>query len=71
MHITCILDGYIKDRDTGPDDYIVVGEKSIKVDSYRMSIIVIDILNGSDIIIFMDIAYYLIFLVNVISVKRF
>ena len=71
MYITYTLDGYIKDRNIGPDDYIVTGEKPVKIDSYRTSIIVVDILNGLDTIIFVDIAYCLIFLVNIVSAKHF
>ena len=65
------MNGYIKDRDIGPGDYIAAGEKSVKVDLYRISIIAIDILNGLDIIIFADIVYCFIFLVNVVLAKCF
>ena len=70
-HITYILDGYTKDRDVGPGDYIAAGEKSVKIDLYRIFIIVVDILNGPDIIILVDTAYYSIFLANIISIKCF
>ena len=71
IYITCILDEYIKDKDTGPDDYVAVGEKPVKIDLYRTSIIIIDILNDPDTIILADIIYCFIFLANVISVKYF
>ena len=70
-YITCILDGYIKDRNIGLGNYIIVDKKSVKVNLYGMSIIAIDILNDLNTIIFVDTAYYFIFLANVISVKYF
>ena len=71
MYIIYILNGYIKDRNTGPSDYVAAGEKSIKIDLYGTSIITIDILNGPDTIIFTNTAYYPTFLINVISAKCF
>ena len=71
IYIICILDGYTKDRDIGPDNYVAADKKSVKVDLYGMSIIIIDTLNGLDIIIFADIIYYSTFLANIISTKYF
>ena len=71
MYIICILNGYTKDRNVGPGDYVAAGEKSVKVDLYRISIIVIDTLNGPDIIIFTDIVYCSTFLANIVLTKRF
>ena len=70
-HITCILDGYTKDRDVGPDNYIAADKKPVKVDLYKISIIIIDILNGPDIIIFINTVYCFTFLANVVSIKCF
>ena len=71
MYIICILDKYIKDKNVGFGDYIAAGEKSIKVDSYRMSIIIIDIPNSPDIIILTNTTYCFIFFVNIILIKHF
>ena len=71
MHIIYILNGYIKDRNIDPNNYIIIDEKSVKVDLYKMSIIVVDTLNDLDIIIFVDIVYYPIFLTNITLTKHF
>ena len=65
------MDKYTKDKDTGPDNYITAGEKLVKIDLYRTFIIAVDILNGLNIIIFVNIIYYLIFLTNIASAKYF
>ena len=70
-HITCTLDKYTKDRDTGPGNYIIADKKSIKVDSYEIFIIAINTPNDPDTIIFADTAYYSTFLANVTSAKYF
>ena len=71
IYIIYILDGYIKNRDVGSGNYVAAGEKLVKVDSYRMSIIAVDILNGLNIIILADIIYCFIFLINIVSAKCF
>ena len=71
MYIICILDGYTKDRDIGPGDYIAADKKPIKIDLYGISIITIDILNGPDTIILINTAYYPTFLANIVSTKYF
>ena len=71
MYIICTLDGYTKDRDINPGDYITAGEKPIKINLYRTSIIAVNIPNDLDIIIFADTAYCFIFLANIISAKHF
>ena len=71
IYIIYILDGYTKDRNVGFDDYVAAGEKPVKINLYRISIIAVDILNGPDIIIFVNIVYCFIFLANIISAKCF
>ena len=71
MYITYILDGYTKDRDTDSGDYITTDKKPVKVDSYRISIIAVNIPNGLNTITFTDITYYFIFLTNITSTKHF
>ena len=71
MYITYTLDGYTKDKNTGPGNYITAGEKPIKVNLYRTSIITINILNGPDTIILTNTVYYSIFFTNIISAKCF
>ena len=71
MYITCTLDGYIKDRNIDLDNYVITDKKPIKINLYKMSIIAVDILNGSDIITLANIVYYFIFLANITSVKCF
>ena len=71
IYITYILNEYIKNRNINFDDYITADEKLVKIDLYRMFIIAVDILNGLDIIILVDIAYCFTFLTNITSVKRF
>ena len=71
MHITCTLDKYTKDRDIDPGDYVIADEKPVKVDLYRMFIIIVDTLNGPDTITFTNIVYYFIFFANIASAKHF
>ena len=71
IYITCTLDGYTKDRDADSDNYIAAGEKLIKIDLYKTSIITVNILNGLNIIIFTDTAYCLTFFANVVLIKHF
>ena len=71
IHIICILDKYIKDRDTGPNNYITTDKKSIKINLYRTSIIAIDTLNGPDTITLINTTYYSTFFTNIISTKYF
>ena len=71
MYIIYILDEYIKDRDVGSGNYIIVGEKPVKVDLYGMSIIIVNILNGLNIIILADTVYCFIFLINIVLAKYF
>ena len=70
-YITCILNRYTKDRNVDLGDYIVAGEKPVKVNLYKMFIIIVDILNNLDTIILVDIAYCFIFFANVVLVKCF
>ena len=71
IHIIYTLNEYIKDRNVGSDDYIAADEKPVKVNLYGISIIAIDILNGSNIIIFINTVYCFIFLANIILIKYF
>ena len=71
IYIIYTLNEYIKDRDTDLNNYIITGEKPIKINLYGMSIIVVDILNSPDIIIFVDIIYCFIFFANIILAKHF
>ena len=71
IYIICILDGYIKDKNIGLGDYIAAGEKPVKIDLYKISIIAVDILNDPDIIILADTVYCFIFLANIIPAKHF
>ena len=71
MHITCILDKYIKNRNIDSDNYVIVDKKSVKVNLYRTFIIAVDTLNGPDIITFANIVYYFTFFVNIVSAKYF
>ena len=71
IHITYILDEYIKNKNVSPDDYVTADEKSFKIDLYKTSIIAVNTLNGPDIIILIDIVYYFIFFINIVSAKCF
>ena len=71
IYIIYILNRYIKNRDTDPDDYITANKKPIKINLYKTSIITINTPNNLDTITFTDTIYYSTFLINIISAKYF
>ena len=70
-HIIYILDEYTKDRNTSPDNYITADEKPVKINSYKMFIITVNIPNGLNTITLADTAYCPTFFTNIISTKHF
>ena len=71
IYIIYILDEYIKNRNTGPGDYVAVDKKSIKIDSYKTSIITINTPNDLNTITLANTAYCFTFLINITSTKHF
>ena len=71
MHITYTLNEYTKDRNAGPGNYVAAGEKPVKINSYKISIIAVNTPNDPDIIILTNTIYHPTFLANITSTKHF